>query len=120
MASGSTRAWRRWPDVQGAFGPPFFSGVNVNKYLTTEPVTFKVGQFALTDEQLRRRAHVVVRVAENIYAPKAEISFKAGEIVVTDLDIPKGLHAKLVPVAEGEAATDLQPAEAPRGRKVRR
>lgn len=90
----------------------------MNKYITMEPVTFKVGQFLLTDEQLRRRAHVVVKVAENLYAPKAEISFKAGEIVITDLDIPKALHHKLAPVTEGEV--DQPMLEAVRVRKVRR
>ena len=99
----------------GAFGPPFLCGVPVNKYVTKEPVTFKAGRFLLTPEQLRRRAHVV-RIVDGFAEPIRELSFKAGEIVETDLDIPKGLHNKLAPLtdAPAEVAFSVQePVEAP-------
>lgn len=98
----------------GPSGPLSFE-VPVNKYMTKEPVTFKAGRFFLTPEQLRRRAHVV-HIVDGFAEPIREISFKAGEIVETDLDIPKGLHNKLAPLtdAPAEVAFAAQaPVEAP-------
>lgn len=83
----------------------------MQKFKVLTPVTFRIGRFRLTDAQLARRKHVV-RVSESGLAePIAEISFKAGEIIETDIDVPKGLHGKLEPVVE--AVAEVQVIDAP-------
>lgn len=102
----------------------------MQKFTVLAPVTFKTGHFRLTPEQLARRKHVV-RIVDGIAEPIHEVSFKAGEIVETDLDIPKGLHSKLEPIAAAAVEQPEQPAEvqfsvqepveapAPRGKRGR-
>lgn len=96
----------------------------MKKYLALQAVTFKAGRFALTAEQFARRRYVVVPVGGNVYEPKAEISFKAGEIVETDLDVPKALQVRLEPVLDVPAEVEFaaqEPAEvqAPRQKRGR-
>jgi len=94
----------------------------MQKFTVLRPVTFRIGRFRLTDAQLARRKHVV-RVVDGLAEPIAEVSFKAGEVIETDLDVPKGLHGKIEPIAidaPAEVAFSVQePVEAP-GEKPRR
>ena len=88
----------------------------MQKFTVLAPVTFKTGHFRLTPEQLARRKHVVRVDESGIAQPIAEISFKVGEVIETDIDVPKALHGKLAPEvidAPAEVAFSVQePVEA--------
>lgn len=90
----------------------------MQKFTALAPVTFRAGRFLLTPEQLANRKYVV-RIVDGLAEPIREISFKAGEVIETDLDVPKALHVKLEPVvdAPAEVAFTVQDgAESPRKR----
>jgi hypothetical protein len=81
-------------------------------YKTLTPVTLTGGRYRLTPDQRRRRARLVQPIDEHTVEALAELTFKAGELVTTDLDIPKALaqtleeqeppkKAKKTPSAEG-------------------
>lgn len=96
----------------------------MQRFTVMQPVTFKTGRFRLSDAQLARRKYVVRVDESGIAQPIAEISFKAGEIIETDIDVPKALHGKLAPLTDAPAEVQFsvqEPVEAPapRGKRGR-
>lgn len=79
-----------------------------------EAMTFKHGRFKLTAEQLANRRYVVRPLGEPsdlVVEPITEISFKRGEIIETDLDVPRALESKMRPWAPELPATESQSGE---------
>lgn len=66
-----------------------------------QAMTFRSGRFKLTPEQYRRRKHVtkLVDADQLIVEPNPDISFKIGEVIETDLDVPRAIESKLRPLA---------------------
>lgn len=87
----------------------------MNRYEIQVPVTFKIGRFRLTAEQYRRRKHVVRLLDEHalLVEPITEISFKRGEVIETDLEMPKTLGAQVRALTEESAAPAAVPAAEP-------
>lgn len=77
----------------------------MKKFEVLMPVSLRNGTFKLTPEQFRRREAVVnvLNAKERIVEPKAggEISFKRGEIIEADVDVPKG-NTSLAVIGSGK------------------
>lgn len=86
----------------------------MRKYELQESVTLRTGRFRLTPEQYANRRYVVRLVSdlpELIVEPITEISFKRGEVVETDFDVPRAMESKMRPLVP-ELPADVNPIEA--------
>jgi hypothetical protein len=85
----------------------------MRKYELQESVTLRTGRFRLTPEQYANRRYVVRLVSdppELIVEPITEISFKRGEVVETDFDVPRAMESKMRPLVP-ELPADVKPIE---------
>lgn len=85
----------------------------MRQYELLQAMTFRSGRFKLTPEQYRRRKHVtkLVDAEQLIVEPNPDISFKVGEVVETDLDVPRAIESKLRPLAPEQPADESKPTE---------
>lgn len=85
----------------------------MRKYELQESVTLRTGRFRLTAEQYANRRYVVRLVgdpSELIVEPITEISFKRGEVVETDFDVPRAMESKMRPLVP-ELPAEVKPIE---------
>ncbi len=100
----------------------------MKKFTVLEAITVKPGnRFELTPEQLADRRYVVKEESKGsgVYVVVHETGFKAGEVITTDMEVPKALYGKLQPleVAAEPAEEDGEaeyPEAATSGRKGRK
>lgn len=87
----------------------------MRRYKALQAVTFRNGQFKLTPEQFARRQYVVnlLDKDELIVEPgkSGEISFKAGELITTDIQIEKG-QGHALEALDGEPVAAAAPSQA--------
>jgi hypothetical protein len=84
----------------------------MRQYELLQAMTFRSGRFKLTPEQYRRRKHVtkLLDPEQLIVEPNPDISFKIGEVIETDLDVPRAIESKLRPLAPELPAAESEPA----------
>lgn len=77
----------------------------MNKFEVLGPVTLRNVKVRLTAAQLADRMHVVrsVEGADTLYEPIVEVSFKKGEVIEVDMDVPKSMYGRLRPLEDSSS-----------------
>jgi len=74
----------------------------MNKYTIIKPFSLHDGLLLLSKDQARRRKHCLRHVDGDVYEIVKPVSFKGGEEIGHDGDIPKTLMSNIMPLVDDE------------------